>query len=256
MSSTGPESPVPRAEPDGGGAGLLPAGAGGGGGRARGHEVAKLDELERLPVDPDEGLVWRPVRRHFGIRAFGANAYTAAEAGDRVVEEHAETTNQHEELYFVAAGRATFTVDGDEVDAPAGTFVFVQPQTRRGAIANEPGTTVLAVGGRAGTPFQTSAWEAAFAAFAYQRTGDTERALATMREAYEGDSDHWAANYNFACMLALHGLEDEALEKLERAVGLNAEAAELARGDEDFASLRNDPRFVSAVAGQPDSSGA
>ena len=212
-----------------------------------GYETATLDELERLPVDPDEGLMWRPVRRHFGIRAFGANAYTAEKAGDRVVEEHSEATNKHEELYFVARGRATFTVDGDEVDAPAGTFVFVQPDTRRGAVAEEAGTTVLAVGGRAGKAFETSAWEGAFAAFAYQRIGETERAIATMEESYESDPEHWAANYNYACMLALHGRGDEAIAKLERAVERNAEAKELARGDKDFASVQDDPRFRELV---------
>ena len=36
---------------------------------------------------------WRPIRRRFGIRAFGVNAYTAAEAGDQVVEEHTEATS-------------------------------------------------------------------------------------------------------------------------------------------------------------------
>jgi mannose-6-phosphate isomerase-like protein (cupin superfamily) len=212
-----------------------------------GYATATLDDLERLPVDPGEGLMWRPVRRHFGIRAFGANAYTAEKAGDRVVEDHSEATNKHEELYFVASGRATFTVDGDEVDAPAGTFVFVQPDTRRGAVAEEAGTTILVMGGRAGAPFQTSSWEASFAAFAYQRLGDTERALATMREGYEREPDNWAANYNYACMLALHGRRDEALEKLSRAVEGNAEAAELARGDEDFASVQDDPRFGEIV---------
>jgi mannose-6-phosphate isomerase-like protein (cupin superfamily) len=213
-----------------------------------GYETATLDDLERLPVDPDEGLTWRPVRRRFGIRAFGANAYTAEKPGDRVVEEHSEATNKHEELYFVATGRATFTVDGDEVDAPAGTFVFVRPDTRRGAVAEEADTTVLAVGGRAGAPFQTSSWEAGFAAFAYQRLGDTGRAMATMREGYESDPDNWAANYNYACMLALHGEREDALQKLARAVELDPEAKELALGDEDFASVRDDPRFLAIVS--------
>ena len=143
------------------------------------------------------------VRRHFGIRAFGTNAYTAAKAGDRVVEEHTEATNGHEELYFVAEGSAHFTLDGDEVDAPAGTFVAVAPAIRRGAVANEAGTTIVVFGGKPGEPFTVSGWEASFAAFAYQRAGEPERALATMRAGYR--EDDWAANYNFACLLALQG---------------------------------------------------
>jgi quercetin dioxygenase-like cupin family protein len=211
------------------------------------YDVARIDELEALPVD-EEGLVWRPVRRRFGIESFGLNAYTAAKAGDRVVEEHTETTNGHEECYFVAAGSARFTLDGDEIEAPTGTFVAVAPQTRRGAIANEAGTTIVAIGGKPGAAFTVSGWESSFAAFAYQRAGDPERALATLRAGYK--EDDWAANYNLACLLALQGHTDEALEKLTRAVAQNDEAARLASGDDDFASVRDDPRFASAVAGQ------
>jgi hypothetical protein len=215
-------------------------------------QIARIDDLEALPVD-EEGLVWRPVRRRFGIRAFGTNAYTAAKAGDRVVEEHTETTNGHEELYFVAAGSARFTVDGTEVEAPAGTFVAVAPEIRRGAVAQEAGTTVIVFGGKPGEPFTVSGWEAGFAAAAYQRMGDPERALTTMRDGYR--EDDWAANYNLACLLALQGQADEALEKLARSVALNDEAARLARGDDDFASIRDDPRFASAVAGQAPAGG-
>ena len=69
-------------------------------------------------------LRWTPVRRHFDMRAFGVNAYTAAEAGQEVVEEHTEEALGHEELYVVVAGSATFTLDGEELDAPQGTLVF------------------------------------------------------------------------------------------------------------------------------------
>jgi mannose-6-phosphate isomerase-like protein (cupin superfamily) len=219
-----------------------------------GYEVATLDELERLPVD-QEGLVWRPVRRHFGIQAFGANAYTAEKAGDRVVEEHAETQNQHEELYFVAAGRAAFTVGGDEVDAPAGTFVYVPPLTRRGAVALEAGTTIVVVGGRAGVPFAVSGWESAFAAYAYQRLGDPDRALATMQEAVDRDPGAWQGQYHLACLHMLAGKTDEGLAHLRRAVEMEPQAADWARDDEDFAAVRDDPRFASAVAGQAGGAG-
>ena len=43
-------------------------------------EKAKPSEIEAIPVP--ETLQWIPVRRRFGIRAFGVNAYTAVEAGE------------------------------------------------------------------------------------------------------------------------------------------------------------------------------
>src|SRR3954451_9056260 len=184
-------------------------------------QVARIDDLEALPVD-QEGLVWRPVRRRFGIQAFGANAYTAAKAGDRVVEEHAESTNGHEELYFVAEGSARFTLEGEEVDAPAGTFVAVPPAVRRGAVANEAGTTIVVFGGKPGEPFTVSGWEASFAAFAYQRAGEEDRAMVAMREVSR--ENHCAANSTSACLLTLHVETVQPLEKLARSLALNVEA--------------------------------
>jgi hypothetical protein len=98
--------------------------------------IARVDDLERYPISGQDGLTWRPVRRHFDIKSFGVNAYTAEEAGQRVVEEHREDGG-HEELYVVISGRATFMVDGEEHDAPTGTLVHCTPGTLRGAIAAE-----------------------------------------------------------------------------------------------------------------------
>ena len=124
------------------------------------YEVVHLDELDRFPVD-DEGLLWRPVRRRLGITAFGTNAYTAERGTERVVEEHHEEGG-HEELYFVATGRATFVLGDEEIDAPAGTFIHAEPGTKRGAVATEPNTTVLAIGAKPGVPHEISAWEEIF----------------------------------------------------------------------------------------------
>ena len=206
-------------------------------------DVAHVSDLEQLPVD-DEGLTWRPVRRRFGISAFGVNAYTAEREGQRVVEEHREATNGHEELYFVSAGRATFTLEEDEVDAPAGTFVFARPGTLRGAVAREPGTTVVAIGAKPGEAFEPSGWEWTFVASSYQRQGRTEDALAVMREGIERYPDAWQGYYNLACFLALAERKDEALDALERAVELGGdEARGYAAEDSELDALREDPRF-------------
>ncbi len=74
--------------------------------------IAHVDELDAIQM-PD-GFVWRPVRRRFGIRAFGVNAYTANAPGGMIVEEHTENSLGHEEIYLVLRGRARFTVDGND----------------------------------------------------------------------------------------------------------------------------------------------
>jgi tetratricopeptide (TPR) repeat protein len=206
------------------------------------YEVAHIDELEAFPVD-DEGLTWRPIRRHFGIGAFGTNAYTAERAGQRVVEEHAESEN-HEELYVVIAGRATFTLDEETLDAPTGTLVYCRPGARRGAVAQEPGTTILAIGAKRGVVFQPSAWEETFAAGGYARLGQLDRARETFRVATEAQPEAWQGFYNWACVEARHGDPAQALILLERAIELDLKALEYAPGDEDFAALGEDPDFL------------
>jgi quercetin dioxygenase-like cupin family protein len=134
-----------------------------------GARVIHIDDVESLPVLDGE-LQWHPLRQTLGVRAFGINAYTAAKAGDLVVEEHDEGSLGHEEIYVVLAGRATFTLGGEEHDAPAGTVVHLaDPGINRVARAAEDGTRVLAVGGPVGKAFEPSSWEASFRAEAGKR---------------------------------------------------------------------------------------
>ena len=210
-----------------------------------GYEVAHIDELEELPINNGE-FVWRPIRRRFGITAFGTNAYTG-DAGQRVIEEHSERDN-HQELYVVLRGRATFTLGDNEVDAPAGTIVFLQPDTKRGAIATEDGTAVLAVGAKPGVLFEPSLWEDVFAANAYADKGELDRARQLMADLVEQHPDAWQGFFNAACLEARLGDRDRALEHFQRAIELEPEKArEFAKTDSDFDSIRDDPRFVALL---------
>jgi quercetin dioxygenase-like cupin family protein len=129
-------------------------------------KAAHLSDIPAAsPAEPGS-FEWRPVRHHLGVTTFGVNVWIGPNAGDVVIEEHEETpehedvSQSQEELYFVSSGHATFTVSGQEVDAPAGTFVFVgEPGAVRSAVAKEPGTTVLAVGVPVGEVFEVSPWE-------------------------------------------------------------------------------------------------
>ena len=211
-------------------------------------KTVRIDEVESIPVVDGE-LQWRPLRRTLGVEAFGINAYTAP-AGKLVVEEHDETgagAGHHEELYVVVTGRATFTVDGVEIDAPVGTCVFLDdPKERRGARAAEDGTTVLAIGGERGAPFKISPWEFAFAgvpAWDAQRYEDVKKLLREGLELHPGNA---SLLYNLACAEALLGEEDAALEHLAEAAK-NPRFRDFAKTDSDFDSLRDDPRFEAAV---------
>ena len=164
-----------------------------------GYEIASLTELESVPAVGT--LRWTPLRKHFGITAFGINAYTATEAGQDVVEEHDEERLGHEELYVVVAGRATFVLDGEEMDVPAGSLVFLRdPKVKRYARAEEPGTTVLAIGGKPGAA-RVSAWEYFFTAYRASTRTPTGRSPSSRRGLAE-KPDHPALHYHLACIYA------------------------------------------------------
>ena len=219
---------------------------------SEGYEVASVDELEELPINDGE-FVWRPIRKRFGISAFGTNAYTAA-AGQRVVEEHREQDG-HEEMYVVLRGRATFRLDDDEVDATPGTLIFVRPGTKRGAIATEDDTAVLAVGAKPGVVFEPSPWEDIFAAFSYAQKGEVETGREMIGGAIARRPDQWQGHYNAACFEFLYGDSDTGVAHLQRAYELEPERVrEAAAQERDFDAVRDDPR-VSAIAGEANVSG-
>jgi tetratricopeptide (TPR) repeat protein len=217
--------------------------------------TAHISELE-LPRNPDQPTwpKWAIVRLHFGIQSFGVNAWTSVEESDQLIGEHdelGERAARHEELYFVASGRARFTVAGDEIDAPTGTFVFVRdPAAKRGAVAQEPGTTVIVVGGRPGEAFTPSAWERSGRAFGYWATGEFEKAIEILSEAHADYPDDAGILFNLACAESRASRSGDAITHLREAIGLEDRFRELAETDVDFDPIREDPEFQSAIAGK------
>jgi hypothetical protein len=201
-------------------------------------KVLRIDEIEGLPVLGS--LMWQPVRRPLGITAFGINAYTAGAAGDEVVEEHTEQT--HEEAYIVIRGHATFTVDDEEIDAPWGTIVFLDdPKQKRHAIAKEAGTTVLAIGGEPGV-HTISSWEYIFPSLPARNAEDWDTARTILEQSLT-EKDIPAIRYHLAQVEARAGNADRALEELGIACEARSDYKELAAKEDDFASIKDDPRF-------------
>jgi hypothetical protein len=203
-----------------------------------------IDELDRIEA---AGGVFMPIRRRLGVRAFGINAYTAAKAGDQVIERHTEKgsgAGRHEELYLVMSGRAEFTVAGEAVAAPAGTLVFVPDvAAERSAVAREPDTTILVIGAPAASPLPTSPFEYWFAAEPAYRSGDYDGAIAIVSEGLAEWPGHPVINDQLACYHALAGRPAEALEHLAIAVAGEPGSAGWAAGDADLDSIRDDPAF-------------
>jgi tetratricopeptide (TPR) repeat protein len=201
------------------------------------HRIARLDEMEAVNG-------WLPLRRRLGIAAFGVNAWRPQDDGRTIIGEHDEATSGHEELYVVIAGHATFTVAGEEIDAPAGTLVFVgDPTLKRAAVARDPNTTVLTAGGKRGEAYVPLPWEENAEIIPLFGRGEYGEAKARLEQALERHPGAGGLLYNLACAESRLGETDAALAHLERAIESWPGFREAAAGDPDFESIRDDPRF-------------
>jgi tetratricopeptide (TPR) repeat protein len=212
-----------------------------------GYAVVRLDEVEEL----DDGRCpYRPVRHHLGITSFGVNAWTARAAGDRIINEHDESEpGSNEELYLVHQGRAVFELDGERVDAPAGTLVFARPGVRRTAFAEEPGTTVLALGGTPGKAYEAEGWELWAPVGPLYEAGDYAAAADRGRELVEDHPEYAGLFYNLACCESLAGRTADAIDHLRAAIELSETFRALAKGDSDFDPVRDEAAFTELVGG-------
>jgi tetratricopeptide (TPR) repeat protein len=212
------------------------------------YAVARLDEIEEVS---DGRAPWRAVRHHFGITSFGVNAWTGRDAGDRILNEHTETSDgveEDEELYLVHSGRARFEIDGERVDAPAGTFVFVPPAANRTAFAEEAGTTIVAVGGRPGQVYMPWGWDVWRPLQHLYDSGRYDECADRGRELVEASPDYPLPLYNLACCESRAGRTAEAIEHLRLAIERFEGFRQYAAHDSDLEPIRDDPAFKELVA--------
>jgi hypothetical protein len=210
------------------------------------YAVAHLDEIDEIS---DGRTPSRPIRYHFGITSFGINAWTGREAGDRIINEHdeADEGDQQEELYLVQRGHASFELDGQRIEAPAGTMVFACPGVKRTAFAAEPGTTVIALGGTPGKAYVPSGFEIWAPLAPLYGAGEYAAAADRGKQLIEAHPEYPALLYNVACCESLAGRSAEAVEHLGLAIECADRFRSLAASDSDFDPIRDDSAFKKLV---------
>jgi len=210
-----------------------------------GYAVAHLDEIDEIT---DGRCPSRPIRYHFGITSFGINAWTGREVGDRIINEHDEAEDGgEEELYLVQHGRARFELDGEQVEAPAGTLVFVPPGVKRTAVAEEPGTTIIAIGGSPGRVYEPNGFEIWAPIVPLYNAGEYAAAADRGRELIGAYPEYPMLLYNVACCESLAGRTTDAIEHLRLAIERSDRFRSFAAGDSDFDPARDDPAFRELV---------
>ncbi len=212
-----------------------------------GYAVTRLDQIEELA---DADSFYRPVRLQLGITAFGATAWTGHTAGALVINEHDPgDPTADQELFLVMRGHARFEIDGDGVDAPAGTFVFAPPGATRRAYAEEAETVILLIEGTPGKGYEARGWElwAPLAPMYY--AGRYAEVADALRAAVEAHPEYGMLFFNLACCESFMGRPSEAIVHLRRAIELSEEFREDARSDADLDAIRDEPEFRDLVGG-------
>ena len=203
-------------------------------------QVARLDDIERRGRDI-------PVREHLGIHAFGINAYTPGEDGT-LISEHDEAGSGQEELYIVLDGRPPSRSTARRSTRPQGRSC----SSGRSRGGRRPGTEPSSRSAR--HPARRIRGSTGGGVAVPQRVHEGLRRTALRRRARSGRGalermpDHAGLHYNYACFATLAGdTGDETFAHLRRSVELFPRFREDARRDDDFAAVRDDPRFEEAL---------
>jgi hypothetical protein len=212
-------------------------------------KAAHLDEIAEFD---DAGCRYRPVRLHLGLTAFGASVWTGKSAGDLVINEHDPgDPTADQELFLVVRGHASFEVDGQRVEAPAGTFVTVQPGIRRRAHAGAPETAILLIEGTPGKGYAPRGWELWAPLAPKYAEGRYAEVADALRADVAAHPEYGMLFFNLACCESLIGQRTDALDHLRRAIELSDEFRENAKTDVDLDAIRDEPGFRDIVQAGP-----
>jgi quercetin dioxygenase-like cupin family protein len=107
---------------------------------AEGYTIKNIDEFEEM--EGSGGATWRLARKTLGAAAFGFNVVDIEAGGE--IPAHDHTGDNQEEVFVILDGQGTLVTDGEEHDAPAGTFCRLAPEVNR-TIRNNSDANVRAL---------------------------------------------------------------------------------------------------------------
>ena len=120
-----------------------------------GYTIKRIDEFEEM--EGSGGATWRLARKTLGAEAFGFNVVDI-EAGGQIPA-HDHTGDNQEEVFIILEGDATFVTDGEEHEAPAGTFCRYAPEVNRTILNKSDGNVrALLIGVPADSGYQQMPW--------------------------------------------------------------------------------------------------
>jgi hypothetical protein len=121
---------------------------------------------------------------------------------------------------------------------------------KRTAFAEEPGTTIVSMGGTPGKAYRASGWEVWAQLRPLFEAGEYEKVAERGRELLAEGPAHPMLFYNLACAESMSGRKEDALEHLRLAVEGWDEFRSYAATDSDFDAIREEPAFEEVVRSQ------
>jgi uncharacterized cupin superfamily protein len=119
------------------------------------YEVKRTSELETL--DGSGGARWILARRGLGLEAFGMNLVEISPGGS--IPEHDETASGQVEIYAILDGEGVLRLDGEDHEAPAGTWSRLDPEVTRTILnRSDAPLRALLIGCPADTGYQPPEW--------------------------------------------------------------------------------------------------
>jgi len=107
---------------------------------AEGYTIKSIEEFEEM--EGSGGATWRLARKTLGAESFGFNVVDIEAGGE--IPAHDHTGDNQEEVFMILDGQGTIVTDGEEHDAPAGTFCRFAPEVNR-TIRNTSNANVRAL---------------------------------------------------------------------------------------------------------------
>jgi quercetin dioxygenase-like cupin family protein len=107
---------------------------------AEGYTIKSVDEFEEMEGSGD--ATWRLARKTLGAESLGFNVVDIAPGGQ--IPAHDHSGDNQEEIYVVLDGEAIIVCDGEDHQAPAGTYGRFAPEVNR-TIRNDSDQTLRAL---------------------------------------------------------------------------------------------------------------
>ena len=122
---------------------------------AEGYTIKNIDEFEEM--EGSGGATWRLARKTLGAEAFGFNVVDIEAGGE--IPAHDHTGDNQEEVFIILDGQGTIVTDGEEHDAPTGTFCRFAPEVNRTIKnASDANVRALLIGVPVDSGYQGMGW--------------------------------------------------------------------------------------------------